>query len=267
MASVDESVTIDTSDLDQYVGKSFGGGQLRDPVTVNDIRRWVQGMQYPNPLHYDVDYAARPLVRRDRRAAVVHGEHRHRPRLDAVGVRQDPRHRTWSSAATSGGSTDRASFPATRSRCTGATTTTGWPRRSFAGPDRVRARRQHAREPAGRGRLEATVDVGALPRRGSAPAQPLQPGVGRRAHVDVRAARRRSYERRLAWICSGPRRRPRRGGRTWNPGMTLPTCPIGPHTIQTFATEWRAFTSVVWGEHRRISGATSAVSTAAGSPR
>ena len=55
MASVDESVTIDTSDLDQYVGKAFGGGQLRDPVTVNDIRRWVQGMQYPNPLHYDVE--------------------------------------------------------------------------------------------------------------------------------------------------------------------------------------------------------------------
>ena len=36
----------------------LGGGQLKDPVGVNDIRRWVQGMQNPNPLHYDEGFAA-----------------------------------------------------------------------------------------------------------------------------------------------------------------------------------------------------------------
>ena len=35
----------------------MGGGQLKEPVTVTDIRRWVQGMHYPNPLHYDETYA------------------------------------------------------------------------------------------------------------------------------------------------------------------------------------------------------------------
>ncbi len=50
--------SIDTSDLDRYLGKTMGGGQLREPVGVNDIRRFVQGMQYANPLHYDADYAA-----------------------------------------------------------------------------------------------------------------------------------------------------------------------------------------------------------------
>ena len=50
--------SIDTSDLDRYLGKTMGGGQLREPIGVNDIRRFVQGMQYANPLHYDADYAA-----------------------------------------------------------------------------------------------------------------------------------------------------------------------------------------------------------------
>ena len=50
---------MDTTEVDRYLGKRLGGGQLREPVTATDIRRWVQGMQYPNPLHYDEDYAAR----------------------------------------------------------------------------------------------------------------------------------------------------------------------------------------------------------------
>jgi acyl dehydratase len=31
---------------------------LRDPIAPNDIRRWAQGMQNPNPLHFDDAYAA-----------------------------------------------------------------------------------------------------------------------------------------------------------------------------------------------------------------
>lgn len=50
--------TLDTSDLDQYLGKQVWGSQLYDPVATNDIRRWVQAMHYPNRLHYDRDYAA-----------------------------------------------------------------------------------------------------------------------------------------------------------------------------------------------------------------
>jgi len=49
---------LDASDLDQYMGVPMEPGQLREPVATNDIRRWVQGMHYPNPLHYDERWAA-----------------------------------------------------------------------------------------------------------------------------------------------------------------------------------------------------------------
>ena len=48
---------FDTSDVDKWVGVALGGGQLKDAVAVNDIRRWTQGMQNPNPLYFDEDYA------------------------------------------------------------------------------------------------------------------------------------------------------------------------------------------------------------------
>jgi hypothetical protein len=51
-------LTLDTSDLDQYMGVPMQPGELKEPVAVNDVRRWVQGMHYPNPLHYDERWAA-----------------------------------------------------------------------------------------------------------------------------------------------------------------------------------------------------------------
>ncbi len=50
-------MTLETSDLDQYMGVPMEPGELKDPVALNDIRRWVQAMHYPNPLHYDEDWA------------------------------------------------------------------------------------------------------------------------------------------------------------------------------------------------------------------
>jgi acyl dehydratase len=52
-------VQLDTTDVDRYVGKPVAGGQLKEPVATNDIRRWVQGMDYPNPIHFDEAAAAR----------------------------------------------------------------------------------------------------------------------------------------------------------------------------------------------------------------
>jgi acyl dehydratase len=49
---------LDASDLDRYMGVPMEPGELKEPVAVNDIRRWVQAMHYPNPLHYDEAWAA-----------------------------------------------------------------------------------------------------------------------------------------------------------------------------------------------------------------
>ena len=53
----DELETMDTSEVDRWIGQPIGGGQLKDPVTRNDIRRWAQGMQNPNPLYIDETFA------------------------------------------------------------------------------------------------------------------------------------------------------------------------------------------------------------------
>jgi acyl dehydratase len=50
--------TLDVSDLDRYMGVPMRPGELKEPVERNDIRRWVQAMHYPNPLHYDERWAA-----------------------------------------------------------------------------------------------------------------------------------------------------------------------------------------------------------------
>ena len=54
----EDTATLDVSDLDQYMGVPMEPGELKEPVALNDIRRWVQAMHYPNPLHYDERWAA-----------------------------------------------------------------------------------------------------------------------------------------------------------------------------------------------------------------
>lgn len=51
------SKKLDCSDIDRYLGKPMQPGRMRDAIANNDIRRWAQGMHYPNRLHYDDDFA------------------------------------------------------------------------------------------------------------------------------------------------------------------------------------------------------------------
>ncbi|MCB0958759.1 MAG: MaoC family dehydratase N-terminal domain-containing protein [Acidimicrobiales bacterium] len=53
-----DEAELDVSDLDRYMGVPMEPGLLKEPVATNDIRRWVQAMHYPNPLHYDERWAA-----------------------------------------------------------------------------------------------------------------------------------------------------------------------------------------------------------------
>jgi acyl dehydratase len=50
--------TLDTSDLDRWVGKPVVFAELWDPCNATDIRRWVQAMDYPNPIHWDEEFAS-----------------------------------------------------------------------------------------------------------------------------------------------------------------------------------------------------------------
>lgn len=52
------ALTLDHSDIDQYLGKPIDSSPLREPIGNNDIRRWVHAMHYPNLLHYDPAFAA-----------------------------------------------------------------------------------------------------------------------------------------------------------------------------------------------------------------
>lgn len=49
---------MDTSDVDRWIGRPLGGQQFKEPFSTNDIRRFVQGVQNPNPLYFDEEYAA-----------------------------------------------------------------------------------------------------------------------------------------------------------------------------------------------------------------
>ncbi|HEY2105663.1 MAG TPA: MaoC family dehydratase N-terminal domain-containing protein, partial [Candidatus Binataceae bacterium] len=53
---------MDTKDVDRWIGVPLAGAQLKEPITVNDIRRWAQGMQNPNPVYYDEAYAAQSVL-------------------------------------------------------------------------------------------------------------------------------------------------------------------------------------------------------------
>ena len=53
----EDIVEMDTTPVDTWVGVPLGGGQMKDPVAPNDIRRWAQGMQNSNPLYYDESLA------------------------------------------------------------------------------------------------------------------------------------------------------------------------------------------------------------------
>lgn len=55
MAEAD--IKFDTSDVDRWVGKPIIFAEMWDPCSATDIRRWVQAMDYPNPLHWDQAFA------------------------------------------------------------------------------------------------------------------------------------------------------------------------------------------------------------------
>lgn len=48
---------LDTSDIDRFIGRPLARSGPIDPIGGNDIRRWVQAMHHPNRLYLDPEFA------------------------------------------------------------------------------------------------------------------------------------------------------------------------------------------------------------------
>ena len=243
MATVEEAVRFDTSDVDRHVGKPVGGGQLKDPVTTTDVRRWAQGMQYPNPLHYDEEYAAESVFGR-----IV------APQSFAVCC--DVGH--------GAGPAIVGNIPGTHMIFGGDEWWFGTAR-IYPG-DRLRMRRRFVdykvtdtkfAGPTMFSRGE-TVYVNQrgdfVAKQWSTAVRYLAEEARKRGFFEQTAPRPHWTDEKLAaiddqrtaWI------RSRAGSNSppWEAveiGQKLPTRPIGPHSLSTFATEWRSYIFTVWG--------------------
>jgi acyl dehydratase len=56
-AKIEPKIELDTSDVDQWIGQRIVFAEFWDPCCATDIRRWVQALDYANPLHWDEEFA------------------------------------------------------------------------------------------------------------------------------------------------------------------------------------------------------------------
>jgi acyl dehydratase len=245
--------SLDTSDLDRWVGKSIGGGQLKEPIGANDIRRWVQGMQNPHPLHFDERYA-----KESRFGEIV------APQSFVVCT-----------------SDSHGAAPSIQGRIEGSHMLFGGDEWWFFGPrvrpgDRVRQERvfdgYDVKETKFAGpTVFARGDTTYLDQRGEAIAKQRSTSI--RYLVEEAKKRRREgdAEKEPVWsdaelgevekkkfayyrtfLDLGHEKRANVAA-----GERLFERIIGPHSLQTFATEWRAYLMSVWGAFESDGGATS----------
>ena len=245
MAKVEE-VVLDTSDVDRRLGEPVGGGQLKEPVTVTDIRRWVQGMQYPNPLHYDDEYASTTSFQRivAPQSFMVCCDFGHGATPAIVGSIPGT-HMIF------GGDEwwfyGPRVFPGDHLRMSRRFVDYKVADTKFAGPTMFSrgdtVYRNQRGELVAKQRSTAVRYLADEARKrgffGHSAPEP-QWTAARLAEID---------EQRMGWIRSRRGKLSRRGA-DMEVGERLTSRPIGPHTKSSFATEWRAFIFTVWGASR-----------------
>lgn len=241
-------VTLDTTDVDRWVGVPLGGGELRDSVAANDIRRWSQGMQNANPLHYDDDYAAQSrfghLVAPQSFAVAVDVGHGATPAIQGVipgshmlfggdewwffGGRIEP------------GDSIRLERMLFDYRVTDT---------SFAGPT-----------------MFSRGDTTYINQRGEVLAKQRSTSIRYLVEEARKRAKFESDEPEPQWTDAQlaeideqqfdyfseiqKRGHAKRLWKTVEEGEKLPLRLIGPHSIQSFTTEWRAYNMNIWGAQR-----------------
>jgi len=234
---------LDTSETDKWVGKPLGGGQLKEPITLTDIRRWVQGMQNPNPLYYDEKYAAE----------------------SAVGEILAPQSFTVNCTVGHG------AIPAIQGYIPGTHMLFGGDEWWFYGPriragDKIRSDRMlfdyrvtHTKFAGPT--MFSRGDTTYINQRGEVIAKGRSTSIRYRAEnaraMDSFAEQRRPpewtiealekiEEQKFAYYATF-RNHMTRYFDDVKEGDALPLRPIGPHTLQTLTSEWRAYIFTVWG--------------------
>jgi hypothetical protein len=238
---------IDTSDIDRWVGVPLGGADLKDPVHVNDIRRWVQGMQNPNPLYFEEDYASESrfggIVAPQSFVVCTSDSHGAAPSIQGriegshmlfggdewwfMGPRIRPGDTLRQERVLSGYDVKETKFAGPTVLARGDTTYINQ-RGEIVAKQRCTSIRYLAEEAKKRGYWSQQ--------------SPSEPEWSEEALADLerrkldyyRAVREMGHSRKLGVAARDK----------------LPTRVIGPHTLLTFATEYRAFLMSVWGAFR-----------------
>ena len=241
---------LDCSDIERYLGKPMQPGRMRDAVANNDIRRWSQAMHYPNRLHYDDDFALEGRFRRlvAPQSFPVATDDGHGAAPACVGRIPD-------SHLIFGG--DEWWFHGPRIFSGDVIRNERIPfdyavkETKFAGPTCFQRGDNHyyndrdekiatQRSTSIRYLAEAAREMGSLNAASDDP-------VWTREQIEQLEEQKFAYVKSLHDLGHG-----RRWWDDVNVGDALPVRIFGPHSIASFATEWRAYVFTTWGAmHRR----------------
>ena len=243
-------VKLDLSDVEHRVGQLVGGGQVLEPCTNQEIRRWVMGMDYPNPIHWDAEFAKNSrfgrIIAPQTMAAAMDFGHGSQPAC--VGRIPGSHHlfggEEWWYYGPRVEVGDRL-FQERRFHDYRVTET------KFAGPtvltrgDTIH-RNQHG-APVAKARQTLIRYLAAEAEK----RKMFQSGDQAKAPVWTNAALTKVEQIRFDWLMSN------RMGVSPNydeieVGDRLPRRALGPHTIASFATEYRAFMWNMWGAFKWV---------------
>jgi acyl dehydratase len=247
--TTEKTVELDLSDVVRRVGKPVGAGQVIPACTETDIRRWVQALDYPNPIHWNDEFArSSPFGRLVApQSFAVCADYGHGAVPSCVGKIPGSHlifggEEWWffGSHVFPGDQLFQErlfhSYKLTETKFAGPTL--------FSNGDTIH-RNQHGALVAKERATSIRYNAAEAAKRGVYNSQQNGPKQWTREELE------QIYRIRHQWIVSN------REGRTPHyeevkVGDRLPRRVIGPHTIVTFANEYRAFMFNPWGNYRWV---------------